>query len=355
VDWRKDLKTLYSASVIGWQSAASPVLDSGLLLVHCNSPLEPVLALRALDGELQWRARADRMTHSSPVVATIDGVRQVIFATQVGLISFDTATGRQLWKETYPFSYSTSLAASPLVAGNVVFITGAYSMQGMAVQVSKRATDWEVTRLWLAPNFRAHWMSPVHHEGHVYGLSGSSTTSSLKCLNLLTGQELWSRSGFGRGGVLLVDGILLVLSEKGDLVLVEPAPEGYVELGRATLFPGYDPNRNKCWNVPAIADGKVYARSTAEAVCLDLSLPGRLRISEIRTTPAGLLLQVGSDSGAALDISHLQKLRLRASPTLAVPLEQWPTVPCSVGENGFLRVDEPDSVNSRFFVVTEEL
>ena len=76
---------------------------------------------------------------------------------------------------------------------------------------------------------------------------------------------MWSEAGFGPGGVILVDGRLLALGDRGQLVLIEATPEAYKEVARAQALAG------KCWNHPVISNGRVYARSTKEGVCLDVS------------------------------------------------------------------------------------
>jgi outer membrane protein assembly factor BamB len=62
-----------------------------------------------------------------------------------------------------------------------------------------------------------------------------------------------------------VDGNVLVLSDAGDLVLVKAAPDAYTEVARTHVLAG------KCWNYAAVSDGHVYARSTKEGVCLDVT------------------------------------------------------------------------------------
>src|SRR5512140_887194 len=91
--WRKDLRALYGGSVIGWQGDASPLLEEGLLYVNCCATSLSLLALRASDGSLVWRKQNEAMTHATPVAATIQGVRQIVFATQTGLVSLNPADG----------------------------------------------------------------------------------------------------------------------------------------------------------------------------------------------------------------------------------------------------------------------
>jgi outer membrane protein assembly factor BamB len=57
-----------------------------------------------------------------------------------------------------------------------------------------------------------------------------------------------------------------VLSDEGQLVLVQPTPASYQELGRV---PG---PRGTCWSMPAVSNGRIYARSSREGVCLDAAV-----------------------------------------------------------------------------------
>jgi outer membrane protein assembly factor BamB len=88
----------------------------------------------------------------------------------------------------------------------------------------------------------------------------------LACVDFATGKVMWKQPGFGMGTCLEVDGHVLVLSDAGDLVLVKADPAAYTELARSHILKG------KCWNYPSISNGRIYARSTKEGVCVDVSI-----------------------------------------------------------------------------------
>jgi hypothetical protein len=199
-------------------------------------------------------------------------------------------------------------------------------------------------------------MSPVALEGHAYGLfSKTSTAADLKCIDLLTGTQRWTKSGFGRGGTILVGETLVVLSERGDLYFVAPTPASYAELAvcRAISQP-YDPDRNKCWNVPAAADGRIYARSTAEAVCLDVSIPG-LRILPLVFSPGGFRLRIATSNGDAIDVVRAGRIQIRASESLAAAVSDWAVVSdAGTLHEGVLEYEiPPPAVGQCFYLATE--
>jgi outer membrane protein assembly factor BamB len=210
--WQQDLKTVYGGFPIPWQNAASPLIENGLIYLNANCIESTLLALHTSDGSLAWRSQDEAMTHSTPILVTIDGVRQIIFATQTGLVSLNPQSGNLLWKFNYPFSYSTSLGASPVVHSNMVFITGAhaYNMGTLVAQVALINNAWTATRLWYTNNPASHWMTPVAYQGYLYGLFGiqffdATPATQLKCIDMRTGQVKWSVDNFGHGGIMLVD------------------------------------------------------------------------------------------------------------------------------------------------------
>jgi len=264
--WRKDLVREFGARNIRWQNAASPVLEGNLLFICGGGAGQSLLCLHKLTGGVMWKSQSDAMTHATPVVATILGHRQVIFFTQSGLVSVVPGTGQVLWRHAFPFRIST--AASPVVGGDIVFCSAGYNVGAGAVKISKEGSTWKATELWRAENrLINHWSSSVFHEGHLYGLFGFKQWEQvpLKCVELATGEEKWSRDGFGQGGTILADGSLVALAENGDLVIAETSPRGYNETARHKAVTG------KCWNNPAVSNGRIYARSTKEGVCLDVA------------------------------------------------------------------------------------
>jgi hypothetical protein len=234
------------------------------------------------------------MTHSTPVLATINGVRQVIFATQSGLVSLDPLTGARLWKCYYPFYYTTSLAISPVVYQDMIFISGAYGMGSSVVQVTLSGSTWSTTQLWHNnwSQMQNQWMTPVCYQGYIYGQFGTAVSSCyLECIDMRTGELKWATYNFGMGGTLLVDNHLLILTEYGDLVLAEANPSAYTEVARFQAIPDYSAY-NRCWNSPAVADGRVYVRSTSYGAVFDLS---------VNDTPPSLVL-----SPAILNFNAIQ-------------------------------------------------
>jgi len=266
--WRHDLVKEFGGEVIKWNHAGSPVLDGELIFVNAGGNGQAFLAFNKKDGKLAWKSGNAKPTHASPVPATIHGVRQIIFFTQSGLVSAEANTGKILWQ--HPFPFKTSTASDPIVWNDIVYCSAGYGVGGGACKISKTGNAFSAAQLWRHEGGTVnHWTTPVCKDGYLYGIFGFKEfgRAPLNCVEIATGKEVWSQPGFGSGGgTILVGGThVLVQGDKGPLVLVEATPKGYNEVARAQPLGG------KCWTMPVVSGGRIFARNTKEGVCLDVA------------------------------------------------------------------------------------
>jgi outer membrane protein assembly factor BamB len=266
--WRKDITKEFSGRNISWKSALSPVIDGDHLYIAGGGAGESMLAFNKNTGALAWKAGDEKMTHATPVVATIHGVRQVIFMMQSGLVSLEAGSGKTLW--TFAFPYRTATACSPVVGGDIVFCTAGYGIGGGACQITKNGAGFEAKEIWRSRGdspLGSLWSTPVCKDGYLYGIISYKQFANgpLKCVDLKTGDVQWEQPGYGSGNVLLAGNCLLALADDGRVVSVEASPAAYKEIASFKAIEG------KCWSSPALSNGRLYVRSTKEGACLDLA------------------------------------------------------------------------------------
>jgi outer membrane protein assembly factor BamB len=264
--WTKDLVAEHKGKVVSWQNAASPVIEGDLIFAACGGPNESLLGIDMNSGKTVWKGESDAMTHATPTIGTIHGQPQVIFFTQKGLVSCEPKNGKVLWR--HPFKYSVSTAASPIIAGDIVYCSAGYGVGAGAAKITKSGDEWSATEIWRETGNKIanHWSTPVFKDGYLYGMFQFKEygTGALKCVDVKSGKEIWSQANFGPGNVTLVGDKLLALSDAGDLVLINPSTEKYLEVCRFHAVDG------KCWSTPSIAGGRVYVRSVKEGACYEV-------------------------------------------------------------------------------------
>jgi outer membrane protein assembly factor BamB len=329
-------------------------VDGEAIFLNVSSSTNSLIALNKTDGNLIWKAHKEKMTHASPVPATILGVRQIIYFNQSGLVAVTPETGKLLWK--YPFSYSTSSGASPVVYEDMVYCSAAYGRGAAVVKISKVNDIFQVKELWRKSNtFMNHWSTPVVYKGFLFGLYGYGEYGSapMKCIEMATGIEKWSIKGFGLGGLILVSDKLLVLSDFGDVVMVNPSSDSYQELGRWRAVNG------KCWNGPAFSDGRLYVRSTKEGVCAQFTtpLPNRMQLL-LPQKIANNRWRIGMKNadGSSFNPDRLGKIEILASSLFSIDTVQWDKADVSLNiTNGVLYLEEnlTQPVEKRFYMMRE--
>jgi outer membrane protein assembly factor BamB len=265
--WNHDLMKEFAGRNVSWSNAASPLLEGGLLYVGGGGAGQSLLALDPKTGAVVAKGGDEKITHATPIVATILGQRQIIFYMQSGLVAVEPKTLKELWKA--PVKYSVSTAASPVVAGDVVYASAGYGVGAFAFKISKDGAAWKAEQIMRVPgdrNIPNHWSTPVLYQGYLYGMFQFKKYGSgpVKAVKLPDGEIKWEKEGFGPGQAVLTNGSLLALSDAGELVLIPAQPDGYKELARAKVIDG------KCWTTPVISNGLVFVRSTKEAACVDL-------------------------------------------------------------------------------------
>jgi outer membrane protein assembly factor BamB len=264
--WRRELLTDYDVPQSFFGVGTSPLVEGGHVLVNVGARDGGIVAFDKDTGKPAWKATTQGASYASPVAATIDGVRHVFFFTREGIVSVDPAHGDVRFSKRWRSRMNASVnAASPVVFDNYVFFSACYQTGAILLKVRKDGCD----EVWSNDeSLSCHFSTPVYRDGYLYGFDGRQEQGTeLRCVEARTSKVVWSEKGLGCGSIVLCDGRLIVLSEGGELVLVEPDPARYKERARAAVLGR--PIRAH----PALADGRLYARDDRKLVCWDLRKP----------------------------------------------------------------------------------
>jgi outer membrane protein assembly factor BamB len=144
-------------------------------------------------------------------------------------------------------------AATPVAAGEIVFLSASYGTGAIALEMKGTA----YRKLWSSDDVLSnHYSTSVFHNGHLYGFHGRQEEGQeLRAVELRSGKVLWSAPGLRAGTVTLAGDVLLVLRENGELIRVNASPKSFQLLGRHALLGG------TVRAYPALADGRLYLRN----------------------------------------------------------------------------------------------
>jgi outer membrane protein assembly factor BamB len=195
-----------------------------------------------------------RRRYSSPIAATVNGVRTILCLTRAGLVALDPATGKIRFQHPWRSRNNASVnAALPVVAGDLIFLSASYNTGAVVLEVKGD----KATQLWASDDALSnHYATSVHKDGALFGFHGRQEYGqSLRCIDMKTGKVHWSADDFGAGTATLAGGLLLIVRENGEAILAPATTKAFQPASRMQLLPGV------IRSYPAIADSRLYVRN----------------------------------------------------------------------------------------------
>jgi outer membrane protein assembly factor BamB len=265
VVWSRNAATDTGRKIPDWGIASSPLVVDDMVVVAVSGTLA---AYDLATGKPRWVGPQHGGSYSSPQLATIDGVVQILLLSAPGAVSVAPADGALLWEYTWEGGaiVQPALTADGGVVINAMSMTG--GMGTRRLEVAHGESGWTVEERWTSNGLKPYYNDFVIHKGHAFGFDGSILAS----IDLADGKRNWKGGRYGNGQlVLLADqDLLLVMSEDGELALVSATPDQFTELAR---FPALN---SKTWNHPALVGGDVLlVRNGEEMAAFRLSLARR--------------------------------------------------------------------------------
>ena len=257
--WGRNFVTDFNGKLPGWEMAMSPFIDGEKLILCPGGPDASVVALNKLTGETIWKGGgSDQAGYATPLKTILNDKEQYVVFTATLLIGVDPKDGTLLW--SFPWSNGTRVnAASPIIWNNSIFVTCDYGTGSALVDFKAGVPESR----WATKQIQSRFQTPIYYNNHVFV---TTEANRLMSIELETGKIKWQQSGFEWGGLVAIDGKLIVVDGRsGELVMCKLNTEAYEELGRITPLGG------QSWTAPIISNGKLYLRNKQNLVCLDIS------------------------------------------------------------------------------------
>jgi outer membrane protein assembly factor BamB len=203
----------------------------------------------------------------SPIVIGEGEIKQVVFLTGAGLVSVFPRDGSVFWQHPYQDALNES-STTPVVVDDLLFASS-ITLGGVALKLENNRAIPGISKAWTAGALSCYFGTPVSvGKDTLYMVTGSllSKKATLRCVDAKTAKEQWKRDNVGSYHASLLrtgDNKLLLVEEKGDLVLIEPNRKEYTELSRTRIC-------GSTWVHPALANGRLYIRDEKELVCVEM-------------------------------------------------------------------------------------
>lgn len=266
--WKKNLKKDFGARPFNWGFSTSPVvLGDHLIVFTSGSPKSGVVALDKKTGQQVWASPPFGLvdTNTSPVIATIDGVQQILAWHTGTLAGISSTDGKMLWR--YDWKANRQIP-NPVYLGNGrIFLPTGHKFGCAMVDVKLAGEQWQVKELFQDKRTGGLLSNTVFYNGFIY-INATDKWTGLQCYDPDGNLKWEGKQKFGYGSMIVADGTILIMnSDNGTLFLVEASPAGYKELASAKVFE----KTKEVWAPLVLASGKLLVRDSETLKCLDLA------------------------------------------------------------------------------------
>ncbi len=259
VVWKQELQTDLGVTTPEWAFSSSAYILGDQLLLEAGR----VVSYNKLTGAKNWQTELHQAGYGSVAPFEVDGETLLATLDCDGLRITDAKDGTELAFTAWDSPFRTN-STTPIVVGNKIYVSSGYN-KGCGLFEYHAG---ELREIYTSRNMRNHFNNSILHNGFLYGMDGNSNLGrvvQLTCMNFETGEVMWQHAGYGCGSLMIANGHLLILSDKGELAVAKASPKEFKEIANSPCLTG------RCWTIPVLLDGKIYARNAAGTLkCVNL-------------------------------------------------------------------------------------
>jgi outer membrane protein assembly factor BamB len=243
-----------------WAYSGSILIEGNLAIASAGGSGGSLVAFKKDTGEKVWQTGKDPMGYATPYPFTLDGKRYIVGFMGNAAIIVEAKTGREAWRTEWKTDWEVN-ASSPIFHDGYLFLSSGYRTGAGVMRLTPSGDKLTAEPVWSSKVLLNKFQSCILHEGNLY----TSDQKSLKCVDFMTGQRRWNVPRIKHGTFVLADQHLYLLTQGGKLQVAPVSEKEFNPTAKIELLTG------KCWSVPVINDGKLYARNLTRIVAFDIS------------------------------------------------------------------------------------
>jgi len=316
----------------GFGYSCSPTVVDDFVILPVGGPGASLVALNLADGKTVW-ASGNQPASYSPAMPIVRNGRQLIVGyLENSLVIHDLKTGEVLVEQEFSQGYDEH-SAWPIYREPYLWIAAPFKSGSQLFEVPEDLSQkGTLKNIWRSRALSNDVLSSVLVDGKLYGFdifdqqskTQRPSRGKFRCLDFLTGQELWEQGSgrpersnndtsdeIGQAGIVAADGKLILLNERGELILLRANPNQCEILARCAVLTG-----QLTWTPPILHRGCIYVRNQSRAACIYVGKPELLPANQVRLTLADIPQDVYFDWAG-------QILSVEPEYAFDIPSSEW--------------------------------
>ena len=252
ITWRRDLFNDFDGRNIRWGLTENLLVDGDRIFCAPGGRKYNIVALNRHDGKVIWASEGtgEVSAYCSPLLVDHHGRKMLITHMENHIVGVSAYTGRLMWSHPHRNRWDVH-PNTPIYNQGSVFAFSGYGQGGVKLQLNSAGNAVSV-----------EWTNDLDNQiggavlidGYIYG-SGHRNRFWL-CVDWETGETIYRSSDIAKGTVIWADRRLYCYSDRGELALVEPSPDGFNIRGQTNITLG----SGQHWAHLVIDSGVLYVR-----------------------------------------------------------------------------------------------
>lgn len=255
----KDIWEKQFNNVPTWAYSGSVLIEGDLAIVSAGKGHGSLIAYEKKTGKEVWKVGDDQVGYATPYPFTFNNQRYVVgFMGNVAIIA-EMKTGREVWRSAWKTSYDVN-AAMPIFHDGHLFFSSGYDTGCGLFKLAADGDKLSATQVWKSDVLLTKFQSCILHNGKLY----ASDQNALKVVDFMTGKELFKQAKIKNATMVLADEHFIMLTEQGQLQIAKAGGAEFTPITKVSILDG------RCWSIPVLDKGRLFARNMDRVVCLDL-------------------------------------------------------------------------------------
>ena len=218
--WAVDLQKEFGAKPGRWAMAENVIVEGKVLYCCPGGEKGRIVALEKATGKTIWANTEipQASAYCSPIIATHNGVRQLINLMTKSVVSVDVKTGKSLWRHKHTTKHDQNVT-SPIFTNGLVCVSSGHKTGTRFLKIA--SDNRSVKEVWFNKDLDNCHGGLLLVDGYIYGTGCRLSPLGMVCVDAKSGKTMWNFRPLSKISMTYADGMMYGMNDRGKVWLVK--------------------------------------------------------------------------------------------------------------------------------------